>query len=47
MAGFSVHLLNEYKNEYGTAYVLGLKKNYTTPKIYMANGDLANHEIDF
>ena len=36
MAKFNVFLLNEYRN----AYVLTAKKNYSTPKIYDANGDL-------
>ena len=36
MTKFNVFLLNEYRN----AYVLTAKKNYSTPKIYDANGDL-------
>jgi integrase len=37
MTKFNVFLLNEYRN----AYVLTAKKNYSTPKIYDANGDLS------
>ena len=37
MAKFNVVLLNEYRN----AYVLTAKKNFSTPKIYDANGDLS------
>lgn len=37
MLKFNVHLLNEYAN----AYVLTAKKNYSEPKIYDANGNLA------
>lgn len=37
MHKFSVDLLNEYRN----AYVLTAKKNYSEPKIYDANGNIA------
>ncbi len=37
MPKFNVFLLNEYAN----AYVLTTKKNYSEPKIYDANGDIA------
>jgi hypothetical protein len=37
MPKFNVFLLNEYRN----AYVLTAKKNYSEPKIYDANGDIA------
>lgn len=37
MPKFNVFLLNEYRN----AYVLTTKKNYSEPKIYDANGDIA------
>jgi integrase len=34
------YLADELKNEYESEYDLNLKKNFSTPKIYSANGDL-------
>lgn len=41
MPKFNVFLLNEYANAYANAYVLTAKKNYSEPKIYDANGNIA------
>ncbi|MGV9003237.1 tyrosine-type recombinase/integrase [Flavobacterium sp.] len=40
MPKINVFLLNEYRSEYKTEYGLNMKKNYSEPKIYDANGDL-------
>lgn len=36
------YLAQELQNEYEIEYDLILKKNYSPPKIYSANGDLKN-----
>lgn len=35
------YLAQELQNEYESEYDLTLKKNYSTPKIYSANGNLS------
>jgi len=41
MFNLNEFLTNEYKNEYGNEYYLPMKKKYSEPKIYIANGDLS------
>ncbi|WP_237332412.1 tyrosine-type recombinase/integrase [Zobellia amurskyensis] len=40
MPNFKELLTFEYKNEYESAYDLSVKRNFSNPKIYSANGDL-------
>ncbi|AUC81067.1 hypothetical protein [Lacinutrix sp. Bg11-31] len=41
MLNFNKIITFAYDNEYDTAYDLKIKKNFSTPKIYNAKGDLA------
>ena len=41
MFNLNEFLSNEYENEYGNKYLSPMKKNYSEPKIYSANGDLS------
>jgi len=41
MFNLNEFLVNEYENEYGNEYNLPMKKKYSEPKIYNANGDLS------
>lgn len=41
MLNLKDYLINEYENEYGNEYFNPMKKQYSEPKIYTANGDLS------
>ena len=41
MFNLNKFLSNEYENEYGNEYLSLMKKKYSEPKIYDANGDLS------
>ena len=41
MSNFKQIVKFAYDSEYDNAYDLKIKKNYSTPKIYDANGDLS------
>ena len=41
MLNFKELLTFEYENEYESAYDLSVRRNFSTPKIYSANGDLS------
>ena len=41
MFNFNKFLIFDSQNAYESAYDLSMKKNYSNPKIYDANGDLS------